>query len=121
MEDMSRSDTAVDIARVIDDHQGADTLVLDVSGVSSWTDYFVITTAKSTAHLNGLVRYVREFLDSRKIISRHRHKRLSDDGWILIDCGDIVVHLMDRETREFYELERLWFSAKVVYQSSKSS
>jgi len=43
------------------------------------------------------------------------HKELKDQGWVLLDCGDIIIHLMDKELREFYELEKLWFKSKVKF------
>ncbi len=53
-------------------------------------------------------------------IKNTKHKD-DTDGWILFDCGDYIVNLMDRESREFYDLEDRWSSAEIVYQSSKSS
>ena len=117
---------AVEIAKVLDNHKGEDTIVIDVSEESSWTDFFVISTVNSQGHLKGVVRNVKQHLRERDLNILHRHKRMDEDGWELIDCGDIVIHIMDREMREFYELEKLWFNGEVIYssssyQSSKSS
>ena len=88
---------------------------------SSWTDYFIIATVTSQTHMRGIVRYVNGFLHEHSIEPLRRRKRVDEEGWILIDCGDFVVHLMTQENRDFYELERLWYSGKKLYHSSKSS
>jgi ribosome-associated protein len=103
------------------EHQGEDTIALDLRKMSSWTDYFVITTARSGAHLGGLVRSLYEYLDGHGIEPMSSGRRIAQDGWMLVDCGDFAVHLMDREKREFYSLERLYFAAEEVFHSSKSS
>lgn len=110
-----------EVAQFIDDRKGIDTIAIDISKQSSFTDYFVIATVTSWAHLKGLHKELKGFLKERGALSFNQHKILRDESWVLIDCGDIVIHLMNREMRDFYELESLWFSGTVVYQSSKSS
>ncbi len=112
---------ALSIGRFIDEHNGGNTIVLDISAFSSWTKYFIISTSTSLGHLKGLVRQLKTFLSEHGIDVYHRHKNISENGWELIDCGDFVIHLMDGEVRAFYNLEKLWFNGKVLYQSSKSS
>ncbi len=114
-------ETALAVARLLDGHKAADTVVLDLAGVSSVADYFVIATARSSAHLAGLARELAEALDGLGVRPLHAHKKVDASGWLLVDCGDVVVHLMDGERREFYDLERLWFRAATVSYSSKSS
>jgi len=118
----SSRETALEAARIIDDHKGEDTVVLDIGGVSSFADYFVISTARSSAHLAGLHRELDEFLRSRGMRPLNGgHKSGGESGWLLLDCGDFVIHLMEKEQREFYDLERLWFKAERVSYWSKSS
>ena len=117
---MSR-EAALEAARCIDAHKGEDTVVLDIAGVSSIADYFVISTARSSAHLSGLARELFQLLREEGVHPLNRHKKAEESGWLLVDCGDFVIHLMEREQREFYELERLWFKAERVPYSSKSS
>jgi ribosome-associated protein len=115
MEPMSNNrDAALRAARLIDDHKGEDTVVLDLSGVSTIADFFIITTARSAAHLAGLLRELSVFFREQGINPLNRHKGREEKGWLLLDCGDLVIHLMEKEQRDFYELERLWFKAERV-------
>ncbi len=114
-------DAALEIAGVIEEHRGEETVVIDVSQESSWTDYFIISTVNSVGHLKGVVRHVKQYLRDRDVEILHRHKRMAEDGWELIDCGYMVIHLMSREMREFYDLEKLWFNGEELFHSSKSS
>jgi len=119
MVDTART-SVLEIARLIEDHQGEDIRVLDVGPSSGWTDFFLISTVRSTAHLRGLIRTLREYFHQNKIEPLNPFKNAAERGWVLIDCGNIVIHLMDRERRDFYELEKLWFKSELIY-SSKSS
>ena len=121
MEDTVKNKIPLEIAELLDSHRAIDTTVLDIRSQCSWTDYFIIATATSHTHMKGLFDFVRGYLTTQKIKPAHGHKQLRDQGWTLLDCGNFVIHLMSRETREFYELERLWYSGKVIYHSSKSS
>jgi ribosome-associated protein len=117
----SSRDTALEAARLISDHKGEDTVVLDITGISAFADFFIIATARSSAHLAGLLRELTEFFHARGIRPRGHHRRSSVTGWLLLDCGDFIVHLMEKEQRDFYDLERLWFKAERVPYWSKSS
>ena len=114
-------EAALAAARRIDAHKGEDTVVLDIGGVSSIADYFVISTARSSTHLAGLARELFRLLRESSVTPMNRHRRVEESGRLLVDCGDFIVHLMEREQREFYDLERLWFRAERVPYSSKSS
>jgi ribosome-associated protein len=116
-----RTEAVLGLGRLLEEHKGEDTVVLDLRSMSSWTDYFVISTVRSHAHLGGLVRALHEYFDDHDFQPLSSLKRAPEDGWVLLDCGDVAVHLMDREIREFYSLERLYFKAEVIFHSSKSS
>lgn len=113
----SKSDKAIAVGKLLMEHKGRDTIVLDVSEQSSWTDIFIITTVNSLGHLRGLVRQLKKFLDEKGIEINHRHKKLNEDGWELMDCGYMVIHLMNTEKRDFYNLEKLWHSSKCLLDS----
>jgi ribosome-associated protein len=102
------------------DHNGADVLVLDLREMSAWTDFFVIATATSNTHLDGLERHIKEFCYDQgiEILRRSRKPPMSsgtrdqEDEWRIIDLGSTVIHLMSRKSREFYDLERLYSMAR---------
>jgi ribosome-associated protein len=108
---LNSRDTAFGLARVLAEHRGEGCLVLDLGAASGWTDFFVIATATSSAHMRGLLRFVDEYV-AQNGITRLNTPRVSDDEeWVLFDLGDVVVHLMTAQARSFYELEKLWFQA----------
>lgn len=109
-----------DTALILEEHKGADIAAIDVRGQNSWTDYFIIATVSSQGHMRGLLRNVRAYLNERGIEYNNKYKHIDDFSWLFVDCGFMVIHLMDKETREFYDLEKLWFNGRSVY-SSKSS
>ena len=122
MADSSSSrETVLEAARLLCDHKGEDTVVLDITETCTFADFFLITTARSSAHLAGLLRELTDFFHSRGI-RPHGQRRHSDaNGWLLLDCGDFIVHVMEKQQRDFYDLERLWFKAERIPYLSKSS
>ena len=92
----------------LDDHNGKDTVIVDVSDRCSWTECFIICTVTSAGHLKGLTQQLWGILSELDLSVNNRHKSPSTDTWELIDCNNIVIHLMNREYREFYNLEKLW-------------
>jgi len=101
-------------AAAIDDKKGLDVVLLDVSELLVVTDVFVIASGTSNRHVRTLADdaegKVKQDL-GRKPLSREGkdHSR-----WVLLDYGDMVVHVFDQETRDYYELERLWADAPVI-------
>jgi ribosome-associated protein len=114
VEPSSSRDAAVRAARLVSDHKAEDTVVLDLREVTPIADYFVITTARSGAHIAGLLRELGAFFHESGIRLLRGHRGKPDAGWVLLDCGDLVIHLMEKEQREFYDLEHLWFKATRV-------
>lgn len=102
---------AFTIASILAEHKGEDVVVLDVRETAGWTDYFVLGTCTSGTHMKGLERYVEEYASAEKIHMLNRPTVGDDEKWLLLDLGNVVVHIMNREARQFYELEKLWFKA----------
>ena len=107
---MTSKDKALAIATEIADQKGMDIQIFDLREVSSFTDFFVIATGTSNRHVRGLA--------DAAVQTAHQHgeRKLGLEGdppgrWILVDLGDVVVHLFETQTREFYSLERLWDEA----------
>jgi ribosome-associated protein len=97
----------------LEEKKGEDILLLDVRKVVSFTDYFVLCSSTSARMLNALADAV-----SDKVREQHKKKgRLEgrpEGGWLVLDYGDIVVHLFDHELRRYYKLEELWSEGKTL-------
>ena len=106
---------AREIAKLMEDGKGNDVTLLAISGLNSWTDYFVIVTVTSSAHWQGLYKQIKEYIKDNDL-EIHVTNRKSPDGddWNLIDLGAIVVHLMSESARSFYDLEKLWHAGKII-------
>jgi len=111
------------IGALLQDHKGADVIVMDLRNMNTWTDFFVVATASSNTHLDGLERHIKEYCRDQniEILRRSRKPAGEDDAWRLLDMGPIVVHLMSASARSFYELERLYPPPQAQHHSSKSS
>jgi len=110
--DMKTRDGAIALGRLLQDHKGGKVMVLDVSGTNSWADYFVIATATSSAHSRGMHKHILDSLRDLGLEIRPTKRKMPDgDEWILIDLGNVVVHLLSETARGFYDLEKLWFGA----------
>jgi len=103
----------------IDGRKAQDMLALDVRDVNDATDFFVIATGTSDAHVRGIAEAVMEAL--REEGQRPHHvEGMTVGRWVLLDYVDFVIHLFHPETRAFYQLERLWSDAPELEFSSTS-
>ncbi|HAH07469.1 MAG TPA: ribosome silencing factor [Elusimicrobia bacterium] len=93
-------------ARAAADKKGEDVVLLNVARFSALTDYLVIASATSPAHLEALQYGVEDALDGKARLSRCEGRR--SDTWRVLDYGGVMVHLMRPETREFYGLEKIF-------------
>ena len=102
--------TARTAAAAIDGKKGLGVVLLDVSALLVITDVFVIASGTSRRHVLTLADEVEERLTGlgRKPL---RREGLEDATWVLLDYGDVVVHVFDEPTRRYYDLERLWVDA----------
>ena len=94
-------------ASVASDKQASDVVMLDLRGVCDFTDYFVILTADSSRQLATLAADIEKELESHGA-SRHHTEGEAQSGWVLLDFGDIIVHLLRPEQRDFYQIEGVW-------------
>ena len=106
----------VDIARqIVDllaDRQAEDVLLLDIRKITDFADFFVIATASNARHMRALAETLYKEIPPKT--GGKRHEGDSDSGWILLDYGDVIVHLSSPELREHYALEELWSEATSV-------
>ena len=106
-------DLAHTIVNALEEKKGENIILLDIKEITSFTDYFIICTATSNRMLNALADGVME----KTRIDHNRKGRIEgtpDSGWIIVDYGDIVVHIFDTELRQYYRLEELWDEGKVL-------
>lgn len=108
---------ALEMARVayqaLDEKKGEDIRVIDISGISVIGDYFVITNGTSDSQVGALVDNVEEKMHKAGYIQKQREGQNSGT-WVLLDYGDIIVHVFDTESRSFYNLERIWSDGKQI-------
>jgi len=95
------------------DKKAKNVLVLDLQGLTIIADYFVICSGESTTQVKAIEEKVEEQFKS-KGIKPLGIEGLSYSHWVLIDYGDVIVHVFEEETRSFYELEKLWIDAKRI-------
>jgi ribosome-associated protein len=113
MEGLSAEEKAVFISRIAADKKAMDVVVLDMRDASSFTDYFLICSGGSERQVQSIADAIDEQL-SRSGIASLGVEGYSEGRWVLMDYGDIIVHVFSRDTREFYDLERLWINASKV-------
>lgn len=101
---------AVDVAS---DKKATDIVLLDIQGVSAIADYFVICTGANSRQIRAIATAIDEKLSEHGLPALHR-EGVADSGWLLLDYGDVIVHIFGPKEREYYRLERLWSNAKTV-------
>ena len=97
----------------LSDKKGEDIKIIDITGVSVLADYFIIANGNSDSQVNALVDNVEEELHKAGYHIKQREGR-ANSSWILLDFGDIIVHVFDRENRLFYDLERIWKDGRTI-------
>ena len=110
---MNSREQALAVAAAIDDARGGEIVVLDVSDISGFADYFVIATGTSARHVRTLADRALETL--APVCERDpRVEGRETSRWVLVDAFDVIVHLFIGEARDFYGLERLWGEAEAL-------
>ena len=118
-----RMNQALEMARVayqaLDEKKGEDIRVIDISGISVIGDYFVITNGTSDSQVRALVDNVEEKMHKAGYELKEQEGNNSGT-WVLLDYGDIIIHIFDRENRPFYNLERIWSDGKDIEMNELS-
>lgn len=116
---LTTRDLARIAARAADEKKGDDIVVLDVGDIMGIVDSFVITSASNTRLVRTIVEEVEKQLHGQANIKPRAIEGLDDYSWVLLDYGDLVIHVFLTDTRAFYGLERLWAdAARVEWQAS---
>jgi ribosome-associated protein len=100
-------------ARAALDKKAIDLTVLDVQGVSTITDYFLVCSGRSAPHVKTIADAIREELKADGVRPLHAEGQ-AESGWVLLDYGDVLMHVFLEDTRAYYALERLWGDAPSV-------
>ncbi len=102
------------IVDLLSDRQAEDVVLLDISRVASFADYFVIASAINPRHMGALIEALDRDLKANDAVSPLRHEGEIDSGWVLVDFGSVIVHLFAPEQRAYYNLEQLWARGREV-------
>ena len=110
----TQESTAVEALRhALDQKFGQDIAVMDLRGVTTIADFFVIVTGGSAPQLAALADTAETLLVNHGLTLSHR-EGVGTGNWVLLDFGSVIVHLFDKESRQFYNLERVWGDARPV-------
>ncbi|MCX7841897.1 MAG: ribosome silencing factor [Clostridia bacterium] len=112
---MESKKIAEKIVGTLQDKKAKDINVIDINKISILADYFIVCTGSSTTHIKALADEVEEKLIEAGV--RYFHKEGYETArWILLDYGDVVLHIFHEEDRAFYNLERLWSDGVINYR-----
>ncbi|MDF9408322.1 ribosome silencing factor [Pelotomaculum isophthalicicum JI] len=96
-----------------EDKKAADITVLDIREISVIADYFIICSGRSGTQVQAIVENIQERLEKDGVITLRR-EGFREGNWVLLDYGDVIIHVFRESERQFYNLERLWGDAQVV-------
>ena len=109
---MTSLETAKAIVKILDEKKAKDITVIETQELTVMSDYFVIASGTSNTHVRSLAEDVEDAMEKQGVAIDHVEGRAT--GWILLDYGCVLVHVFDPESREYYNLERLWGDAAKV-------
>lgn len=101
------------IYKALDDKKAEDIQIIDIHEVSYMADYFVIANGTNVNQVHALCDNVSEEMAKLKAYTKQTEGYASGN-WILMDYGDIIIHIFDKESRSYYDLERIWKDGKIV-------
>lgn len=99
--------------RAIEEKKGEDIKLLEIRDITILADYFLIASGGSPSQIQAIVDFVQEKLHEMKCDMK-RLEGNRNSSWILMDYGDLVIHIFNREDRLFYDLERIWSDGKLI-------
>jgi ribosome-associated protein len=101
------------VIEIADEMKGQDMTALDLRGISDFTDAFVIVTGTSSTHLQAIIRKLHDDL-AREGMRPLSKPESGSERWGVLDYADVIVHVFEERTREYYDLEGLWADAKIL-------
>ena len=113
LENATPLEIAKAVEKFLDDKKGKDIKVLHVEDITSIADYFVVCTATSNTHVKALSGEVEYQLERRGVNAYHIEGR-DNNSWVVLDYCNVIVHIFNREARDFYNLEKLYENTTAV-------
>ncbi|MCH3960002.1 MAG: ribosome silencing factor [Selenomonas sp.] len=108
IEEMSQA-----ICKAASDKKARDIVIMDMKGISSSTDYFVVCSANTATQVRAIADNIEEELAKEGVAFNHK-EGYREGEWVLLDFGDVIAHVFMQEAREYYALERLWGDAELT-------
>lgn len=105
--------TALQIAEVLDAKKGEDVLIIDVEGMASYADFLVLGTGLNVKHVVALADSVEDELAKQNLFVKRKDGHRTGE-WVVMDFGDILVHIFVEDKRHFYNIEKMWSDAKKI-------
>ncbi|MGV3487553.1 MAG: ribosome silencing factor [Tuberibacillus sp.] len=102
------------LAAVADDKRARNIVILDMRGISTMADYFIICHGSSEKQVQAIAREVKD-VAAKENIDLRRMEGFESARWVLVDLGDVIVHVFHKDDREYYQLEKLWGDAPIEY------
>ncbi len=109
---MTSKELAIEAVKILDNKKAEDISLIEIEDLTIIADYFLLASATSNTHAKSLVEEVEFQLAQKGKRPDHIEGRAS--GWTLMDYGDVLIHIFEKDSREYYNLERLWSDAAAV-------
>lgn len=104
-------------ARAADDKKGEDITIIDVSKLTTIADYFIVITVKSMTQIRAISDNIIDELKNANY-NKRSVEGIDKNGWTVVDFGDIVIHIMTEEQRQYYKLESFWSNGKIINEKT---
>lgn len=102
---------AVKAAKIASDKKAEDIIILQLSDLTAFADYFVICSGENPIQIKTIAEAIEQDFKKDAGIMPIGIEGMANGQWVLMDYGDIIIHIFDKESREFYDLEKLWMDA----------
>lgn len=116
---MEGKELALFAAAIAEDKKAQNIMILDLHGISVVTDYFLLASGNSLTQVKAVAEEIEAKLEETGLRPINQRK-VKESGWLLLDYGDVVIHIMRNEERNFYQLEKLWGDGEIIFQSNLS-
>ena len=109
------------IISILEEKKAHDIIAINIENISVIAEYFVICNGTSTPHIKSLADEIEKRFETEDNLRVRHREGYNSARWILLDYGDVIVHIFHKDDREFYDIERLWSDGVVTYSSETVS